>query len=335
MKSGGCLKETEYAHLFMALWGIAGLLIWSMSYFNIFKKSEIYLPSGIQEKSNNSFRMFLWFVGAVGWLFISFSLTQPRIPMGLAKNKIEVNDIFFVVDVSRSMLAEDFKPNRLEVAKEKIAEFVKLRPTDRIGLIIFSEKAFTLLPLSTDLKLINEMVSEINVGGMLGSGTNIGDALGLAVARGAQSLAENKVIVLLTDGVSNVGFLTPLQAAEEAKEQGIKVYTIGVGGSRDAKIPYGRNVFGRKRYQTIPGGSIDFKTLDQIAKITNGHSFAAQNEKALTDVLSEIEKLERSEIDSSAKVIYKEIYLKYLLIGVVLLFGCEFSRKFIFKEGIS
>ena len=319
----------------MALWGIGGLVVWSFSYFNIFKKSEIYLPSGIQESSNLSTRTLTWLIGVAGWLLISFSLTQPRVPMGLAKNKIEVNDIFFVVDVSRSMLAEDFKPNRLEVAKLKIAEFVALRPTDRIGLIIFSEKAFTLLPLSTDLKLIKEMVGEIKVGGMLGSGTNIGDALGLAVARGAQSLAKNKVIVLLTDGVSNVGFLTPLQAAEEAKDQGIKVYTIGVGGSQDAKIPYGRNVFGRKRYQTIPGGSIDFKTLEEIAKITNGHSFAAQNEEALSEVLSEIEKLERSEIDSSAKVIYKEMYLKYLMMGVFLLVMCELSRKFVFKEGVS
>jgi Ca-activated chloride channel family protein len=255
--------------------------------------------------------------------------------MGFAKNKIEVNDIFFVVDVSRSMLAEDFSPNRLEVAKEKIAEFVALRPTDRIGIIIFSEKAFTLLPLSTDLKLIKQMVGEIKVGGMLGSGTNIGDALGLAVARGAQSLAENKVIVLLTDGVSNVGFLTPQQAAQEAKEQGIKVYTIGIGGSRDAKIPYGRNVFGRKRYQTIPGGSIDFKTLEEIADVTSGQSFAAQDEKALKDVLSEIEKLERSEIDSSARVIYKEIYLKFLIIGVILILLSELSRRIVFKEGVA
>ncbi len=319
----------------MAVWGLVGLTIWSLSYFNILKKSEIFLPGGIKEEASQLRRVLVWIVGAVGWLFISYSLTQPRIPQGFAKNKIEVNDIFFVVDVSRSMLAEDFTPNRLEVAKEKIGEFVALRPTDRIGIIMFSEKAFTLLPLSTDLKLIRQMVAQIDVGGMLGSGTNIGDALGLAVARGAQSLAKSKVIVLLTDGVSNVGFLTPIQAAEEAKAQGIKVYTIGMGGSLDAKIPYGKNVFGRKRYQTIPGGSIDFKTLEEISRITNGKSFAAQNEQALKDVLAEIEKLERSEIDSSAKVIYKEIYLKFLVFGVFLLIVCELSRKIFFREGVS
>lgn len=328
------MKGIEYAHLYSSFWGVLGLIVWTLSYFYIFKRSEIYLPHGNVRNTSSFQRAILWLIGAVGWLFVSYSLTQPRIPLGLAKNKIEVNDIFFVVDVSRSMLAEDFKPNRLEVAKLKIGEFIDLRPTDRIGLIVFSEKAFTLLPLSTDLKLIQEMVGEIDVGGMLGSGTNIGDALGLAVARGAQSLAENKVIILITDGVSNVGFLTPLQAAEEAKKQGIKVYTIGIGGSKDAKIPYGKNIFGRKRYQTIPGGSIDFKTLEGIAEITNAKSFAAQDGKVLKDVLSEIEKLERSEIDSNAKVIYKEIYLKFLAIGVFLICFSEFSRRFYFKEGV-
>ena len=122
------------------------------------------------------------------------------------------------------MLATDFKPNRLEVAKQKISDFVALRPKDRIGIVMFSEKAFTLLPLSTDLELIQEIISEIKVG-FLGSGTNIGDALALGVARAAQSLTKNKVIVLLTDGVSNVGVMTPEQATREAAEKNIKTYT--------------------------------------------------------------------------------------------------------------
>ena len=241
------MEELEFATAYNSLWGILGLLVWTCSFYYLFKKPELLVPTGMLKKTSSVKRLCVWFLGCIGWLLISYSLTQPRLPQGFAKNKIEVNDIFFVVDVSRSMLADDFKPNRLEVAKDKIADFVGLRPTDRIGLIMFSERAFTLLPLSTDLKLIKQMVAEIDVGGMLGSGTNIGDALGLAVARGAQSLAKSKVIILLTDGVSNVGFLTPLQAAEEAKKQGIKVYTIGIGGRGDAKIPYGKNIFGRQR----------------------------------------------------------------------------------------
>lgn len=326
------MKEIEFATLLNSLWGILGLVIWSFSFFYLFKKPELLLPSSELEKTSISKRILVWIIGAIGWLFISYSLTQPRLPQGFAKNKIEVNDIFFVVDVSRSMLADDFRPNRLEVAKDKITDFVGLRPTDRIGLIMFSERAFTLLPLSTDLKLIKQMVSEIDVGGMLGSGTNIGDALGLAVARGAQSLAKSKVIILLTDGVSNVGFLTPVQAAEEAKKQGIKVYTIGIGGKGDAKIPYGKSIFGRQRYQNIPGGSIDFKTLKKIADITNGKSFEAQDEKALSDVLNEIEKLEKSEIDTSAKIIYKELFLRFLSIGVALVMIASLLRKYLLKE---
>ncbi|ATH06487.1 VWA domain-containing protein [Halobacteriovorax marinus] len=327
------MKEIEFATLYNSLWGVLGLIVWTLSFYYIFKKPELLLPASMVKNSNSAKRLLVWLVGAVGWLLIAYSLTQPRSPQGFAKNKIEVNDIFFVIDVSRSMLADDFRPNRLEVAKDKISDFVALRPTDRIGLIMFSERAFTLLPLSTDLKLIKQMVGEINVGGMLGSGTNIGDALGLAVARGAQSLAKNKVIILLTDGVSNVGFLTPIQAAEEAKKQGIKVYTIGIGGRGDAKIPYGKNIFGRQRYQNIPGGSIDFKTLKEIADKTNGQTFEAQDEKALAEVLSEIEKLEKSEIDSSAKIIYKELYLRFLVPGVIAILLAAVSRKYLLKEG--
>ncbi|PIK14464.1 VWA domain-containing protein [Halobacteriovorax sp. JY17] len=327
------MQELEFSTFYNSLWGIVGLVVWTFSFYHFFKKPELLLPSGMMKKTGGVKRSLVWIVGSLGWLLVAYSLTQPRVPQGFAKNKIEVNDIFFVVDVSRSMLADDFKPNRLEVAKDKIADFVGLRPTDRIGLIIFSERAFTLLPLSTDLKLIKQMVGEIDVGGMLGSGTNIGDALGLAVARGAQSLAKSKVIILLTDGVSNVGFLTPIQAAEEAMKQGIKVYTIGIGGRGDARIPYGKNIFGRQRYQPIPGGSIDFKTLQAIADKTKGKSFEAQDEKALAEVLSEIEKLEKSEINASARVIYKELYLMFLIPGVVLILLASFLRKYYLREG--
>src|SRR5690606_32519325 len=182
-------------------------------------------------------------------------MTLPKKPAGFVNDPEEVNDVIFVVDVSLSMLADDFKPNRLEVAKQKIQEFVDLRPTDRIALVMFSEKVFTLLPLTSDLKLVRQAISDLRTG-FLGSGTNIGDALALGVARGLQSLAKNKVIILLTDGVSNVGTMTPLQAAEEAKNAGIKVYTIAVGGDGDARIPVPGG-FGRQRFQYIPGGSFD------------------------------------------------------------------------------
>lgn len=308
--------------------GIAGMMAWAINYFFVFRKAEIIGIAAGGKGRTKVGRPFLFVVGVLAWLLISFSLMGPRKPVGFAQNKIKVNDIFFVVDVSRSMLANDFSPNRLEVAKEKIRDFVKLRPTDRIGIIMFSEKAFTLLPLSTDLELISRIIGDIKVG-FLGSGTNIGDALALAVARGAQSLTENKVIILLTDGVSNVGTMTPLQAAEEAKNNGIKTYTIGIGGAEDALIP-----LGSANYQTIPGGSIDIKTLQDIAKITGGKSYVAKDSNALTEVLDEIEKLERTEIEHSGKAVYEELYLKYLVWGVVLLVLVELLKRFWLREQV-
>ncbi|RLA63591.1 MAG: aerotolerance regulator BatA [Epsilonproteobacteria bacterium] len=319
----------EFKNIYFAIWGILGLIFWAIGYLYLFKTPQVYIPKKYIKKATSLIPIFIFVIGIIGWLLISFSLTGPRRPLGFVKSNIEVNDIMFVVDVSRSMLADDFKPNRLEAAKRKIAEFVSLRPTDRIGIIIFSEKAFTLLPLSTDLDLIQRIIDEIKIG-FLGSGTNIGDALGLGVGRLAQSMAKNKVIILLTDGVSNVGVMTPTQAAEQAADEGIKIYTIGVGGNKNARIP----VSGGFGYQYIPGGSIDMKTLRSISKLTKGKSYQAGNETALKEVLTEIESLEKTKIETSGKMIYEEIYFKYLFWGVLLLLMAELTRKFGQKEGV-
>ena len=146
-------------------------------------------------------------------------------------------------------------------------------------------------------------------------------------------MAKNKVIILLTDGVSNVGTMTPLQAAEMAAEQNIKIYAVGIGGAEDARLPVGQNMFGVQRYQNIPGGSVDEKSLAEIAKITNGKFYMARDNAALKNVLDEINKLERTEIEQSGKVIYEELYFKYLLIGICLLIGAELSRRLLLREG--
>lgn len=323
----------EYLNLELGLIGILGLGAWLVNYLYLFKNPELYLSKNNKSASIKFKRNVVLILGVIAWLFISFSLTGPRKAIGFAKNSIEVNDIFFVVDVSRSMLVKDFSPNRLEAAKKKIEEFVDLVPTDRIGIIMFSEKAYTLLPLSTDLELIKQIISEIKIG-FLGSGTNIGDALGLAVGRGAQSLAKNKIIILLTDGVSNVGFMTPLQAAEEAKNQGIKVYTIGIGGDKNAVMPSSRGFFGRQQKQKVPGGSFDNETLVKISNLTGGKHFTAGNSEALSNVLAEIQLLEKTEIDSSGRVVYNEQYWIYLLLGSIFLFLTEGLRKLMLKEGV-
>jgi Ca-activated chloride channel homolog len=315
----------EYSTYYFLFIGLGVALFWSLDFFGFLKKSPLYIAGVKQKKSMKFFKMLVYLIGIYGWAHLAYSLTQPRKPLGYSQDKIEVIDIIFVADISRSMIADDFKPNRLEAAKTKIIEFVDLRPKDRIGIVIFADKAFTLLPLSTDLNLVKEMVSEINFG-MVGNGTNIGDALGLGVARGLQSLAKNKVMILLTDGVSNVGSITPLQAAEQAKAAGIKVYTIGIGGDQNAKINLGG------RIQLIPGGSIDFENLQEIAKITGGKAYLAQNDKALDDVLQDINRLERTEVEKSGKILYEELYFKYLVIGVCFLLLAEILRLVFLKE---
>ncbi len=277
-------------------------------------------------------QLTIFIVGITGWLFLSYALTYPRIPSGYTPNSQELNDLYLVVDVSRSMLADDFNPNRLEASKQKIKEFIRKRPKERIGIIMFSEKIFTLLPLSMDLDLIVKMVDDIQIG-PLGAGTNIGDALGLAVARLIHSPAKNKVIVLFTDGVSNFGNMTPVQAAEEAKKENIKIYTIGVGGEKDAKIPVGQGMFGTQ-YQTIPGGSYDIESLKEIAQLTKGKSFIASDDQALENVLQELNSLEKVKIEVKGKIIYNELYYQYLLWGVCLIVGAELSRRLILRESV-
>jgi len=319
-----------FAKPLLSIFGLILMIAYTARFFQIGKRPELVIPAGFNvHKSEVWKRFFVFLIGLCGVALITFSLAQPRRSIGYAKNDIEVNDIFLVVDVSLSMLAEDFKPNRLVVAKNKIREFVKMRPTDRIGIIIFSEKSFTLLPLSTDLKLIEQSVEEINVG-FLGSGTNIGDALALGVGRASQSIAKNKVIVLLTDGVSNVGSMTPLQAAEEAKNANVKVYTIGIGQRGNKKTLK----MGGGGYQRLPGGSVDLKTLKTISDMTGGKSFYAGDEKALSIVMKEIQQLEKTKINTSGRIVYEELYWSYLLWGLLLLLLTESIQKFIYREAL-
>lgn len=317
----------------LLLWiGVAVAIMWALDYLKVFQKAQIFFPESGKRIDwwKKGLQILLFVTGLVAWGYISYSMMQPRKPQKFSPSNIEVNDIILCIDVSRSMLAEDIKPNRLEVAKEKIRQFARMRPTDRISVVIFSEKVFTLLPLTTDPSLVDQVLSEISIG-YLGSGTNIGDGLALSVARAVNSETKNKVIVLLTDGVANVGTLTPLQAAEEAKKFGIKVYTIGLGTDDDAKIPVGNGIFGTQ-YQLIPGGSIDYKVLKEIADMTGGKFYPAKSEQALKEILDDIQNLEKTEIKVNHQVVYDEQYYSYLLIGVSLLFAVEVLRRLLLKD---
>ncbi len=312
---------------------VVGAIIWLFCYFYPLKKSELYIPTKFKIKNYSLMRGVSFVLGIIAWAFLTIAIMGPRSPIGNSEDKINVKDIYVVVDLSRSMLAEDMPPNRFESAKKNVIEFSKLFEFDRIGIIVFAEKVFTLLPLTTDYKIIPKLVNNLQMG-PLGDGTNIGDAIALGVARLIESEAKSKVIVLITDGVANVGTMTPLQAAEEAKKNNIKVYTIGMGGDKDARLPIGRrNLLGQAIYQSIPGGSIDVKTMTEISQMTGAKMYLAKSNKALMNVLSEIGKLEKTEvIKRQGKIIYEELYYLYLLWGVGTLLCSEFIRKFFVRE---
>ena len=226
------------------------------------------------------------------------------------------------------MLADDFSPNRLEVAKNYIREFIDLRSSDRIGLNIFAEKIITLSPLTLDHSALRVKVDDISVG-FLGNGTNIGDALALAVSRLEKSESQEKVAILLTDGVSNAGSISPEHAGKIAQNKKVKVYGIGIGTEGDAFLPY--RVGNRVMKQRIPGGNIDHDVLEKISNMTNGKYFKAVSEKALRSIFNEINMLERSSISIDSPNLIKYNYKRYLVIGLFILLLCELLRIFLFR----
>lgn len=252
-----------------------------------------------------------------GLQMLSFALLIIALARPQSTNKwknitTEGIDIVMALDISGSMLAEDFKPNRLEAAKDVASEFINGRPDDRIGLVIFSAESFTQCPLTTDHAVLNNLFRGI-YSGMIEDGTAIGLGLANAVNRLKESKATSKVIILLTDGVNNQGSIAPLTAAEIAKVFGIRVYTIGVGTRGMAPYPF-HTQFG-VQYQDMEV-NIDEPMLEQIAKMTDGKYFRATNNQKLRDIYKEIDKLEKSRIEIRE---YKKHHDEFFIYGLASL----------------
>ena len=224
-------------------------------------------------------------------------------------------DIIMALDISGSMLAEDFKPNRIEAAKQDAIEFISGRTDDRIGLVIFSGESFTQCPLTTDHAVLINLFKNIK-SGMIEDGTAIGLGLANAVNRLKDSKAKSKVIILLTDGVNNQGEIAPLTAAEIAKTYGIRVYTIGVGTRGMAPYPF-KTPFGTQ-YQNVKV-EIDEDVLTQIAQMTDGKYFRATDNQKLKQIYQEINKLEKSKIDVKKYSNKQDAYLIFAIIAALLL----------------
>ncbi|MBP1667789.1 MAG: hypothetical protein H6Q21_155 [Bacteroidetes bacterium] len=263
-------------------------------------------------------------------VFIIVILARPQSTDRQEKTTTEGIDIVLAIDISGSMLARDFTPDRLEAAKDVAIEFISGRPNDRIGLVVFSAESFTQCPLTTDHAVLINLFKDIK-SGIIEDGTAIGLGLSNAVKRLKDSEAKSKVIILLTDGMNNTGSVDPLTAAEIAKTFGIRVYTIGVGMKGMAPYPF-QDVFGRTVIQKVPV-EIDEPTLQEIADMTNGNYFRATNNEKLRQIYTQIDKLEKSKIDVKEFSRKQEEYRLYAGIALLLLL-IEMLLRYVVFRGI-
>ena len=269
--------------------------------------------------------LFAMKMAALALLIVA--LARPQSSSTNSTSNIEGIDIVMAMDVSGSMLARDLKPDRLTAAKNVASDFVKGRPGDRMGLVIFSGETFTQVPLTTDHGVMLNMLAEMK-NGLIDDGTAIGDGLATAISRLKDSEAISKVVILLTDGMNNAGSVDPYTAAEIAKLYGIRVYTIGVGSYGTAPYPV-QTPFGTQIQQMKV--EIDEKLLASVAGMTGGKYFRATSNQKLDEIYEEIDKLERSKIEvTEFRRLHEEFYP--LVAWALALLLLEFLlRKTIFR----
>ena len=275
--------------------------------------TESFEVSGKSPKQYLYFSLYLFRTAAIALLIVA--LARPQSTSSRQDVTIEGIDIVMALDVSGSMLAMDLKPDRLEAAKEVAAEFISGRENDRFGLVIFSGETFTQAPLTTDHAVIKNLFGDIK-SGMIEDGTAIGDGLATSINRLKESKAVSKVIILLTDGVNNMGSIDPLSSAEIAKLYGIRIYTIGIGTEGTAPYPV-QTPFGvQTQYVEV---KIDEELLQQVAELTDGRYFRATSNKKLRDIYDEIDQLEKSKIDVTEFKKKKEEFFPFALWALVLI----------------
>ena len=242
----------------------------------------------------------------------------PKIGEGVSEITSEGIAIVLAIDISSSMLAEDFTPsNRLDVAKEQSIAFIRGRTFDRIGLVLFAAEALTQVPITVDYAVLEEYVNRSRVG-ELEDGTAIGTAIATAANRLRRAPGISKVIVLLTDGENNRGTIDPRTAAEAAGKLGIRLYTIGVGTDGEARMPIGRGPLGQTRYQTLPV-QIDEQLLREVSTITGGRYFRATDAETLSRIFGQIDELEKTPVTVTRYTNFDEAYEPFVVLGLALL----------------
>lgn len=262
-------------------------------------------------------RKLLPILRALAFISLVIALARPQEVLKEEEVTAEGIDILLVMDLSSSMLAQDFKPDRLEVSKRVAAEFVDKREYDRIGLAVFAGEAFTQCPLTTDHRVLKEFLASLECG-ILRDGTAIGDGLATAINRLKESDAKSKTVILLTDGDNNAGYVNPMMASEIAREFNVKVYTVGVGSRGKAPAPVSRSADGRYIFGMAPV-KIDEDLLKQIASETGGRYFRATNAQSLEQIYAEIDRQEKTKIEVTTIKRYSEEFYRFALFGILFL----------------
>ena len=325
----------EFAHpgFFWLLLIIPLMIVWYW-----YRNQKLYGTLGVSSikgfssSSKNAYRILRQYgigLRSLALAALIIAMARPQSSLSWENSETEGIDIMIATDISGSMLSEDFTPNRLEAGKNIAAEFITNRPNDRIGLVVFSGESFTQCPLTIDHDVLINLLHDIK-NGMIDDGTAIGMGLATAVNRLKDSEAKSKVVILLTDGVNNMGSIPPITAAEIAKQFNIRVYTVGLGTNGSAPYPV-RLPDGSVQYQQVPV-QIDEATLTKIANITGGKYFRARNNDELEGIYKQIDKLEKVKIAVTQYHKKTERYVPFAIIALLLL-SLEFLITNTFFKG--
>jgi Ca-activated chloride channel family protein len=287
-----------------------------------FVYSSVQLVRAMQNIHRSRFGGFL---GSLRWLALALfivALAQPRFAKSTTEVKASGIDIVAALDLSGSMISEDFevhgeRVNRVNMAKSVLKDFIEKRPNDRIGLVVFAAQAFIATPLTLDHDYLQENLARLEIGTINSDATAIGDALTTAVNRLRDLKAKSKIIILATDGQNNSGKVEPLLAAEAAAALGVKIYTVGIGEQGQAPMP-GRDMFGRKVYQMVPV-DVDETTLQKIADKTGGKYYRADNADKFKQIYDEIDKLEKTEASVKKYTQFTELFAWFVAAGLAVL----------------
>jgi len=306
----------------MALWLLLLLPAWWLWRRRRSEGAIVFSRTGVLAKGPRAGKFIarsIFVLRNVALVALILALARPRSGARVENISTSGINIVLAVDLSSSMLAEDFQPsNRLEVAKTKLKQFILARQSDRIGVVAFAGEALTQVPLTTDYNVLLKAVDNLGAG-QLEDGTAIGTGIATAANRLRDAAGRSRVMILMTDGVNNRGDIDPLSAAKAAAVYGIKIYGIGVGTEGYAPVPVGRDVFGLKfENQRV---QIDEALLRQIAALSGGRYFRARDAAALGAIYSQIDRLERAPLQSRSYVRYTELYRWFVALALLALLG--------------